>query len=141
METIRIDSLADLPRAARAIIAHLGERPVVAFHGAMGAGKTTLIAEIARLLGVADSVSSPTFAIVNQYITATGEPLYHFDFYRIDRLEEAFDLGYEEYFYGGGPCLVEWPEKIEPLLPPDTLHVEIATHPDDRNARTITIGP
>ncbi|MDL2319721.1 tRNA (adenosine(37)-N6)-threonylcarbamoyltransferase complex ATPase subunit type 1 TsaE [Alistipes sp. OttesenSCG-928-B03] len=139
METIVIDSQAELPDVAERILELTGERSVVAFYGVMGAGKTTLIKEIASQLGVADTVTSPTFALVNQYETAAGDSLFHFDFYRIDRIEEAFDLGYEEYFSSGCLCLVEWPEKIESLLPPDAMHVTILTHPDDTDSRTITI--
>ena len=140
METISIDSADELPDVAEKIIERLTKHPVVAFYGAMGAGKTTLIKEIAAQLGVQDTVTSPTFALVNQYIAANGEPIYHFDFYRIDRIEEAFDLGYEEYFYSGSPCLIEWPEKIEELLPAGTLDVYIAIDPDSEDSRTITIG-
>ena len=95
------------------------------FSGFLGAGKTTLIREIAARLGSDDVVTSPTFAIINQYAAAEGRTLYHFDFYRIDRLEEAYDFGYEEYFDSGDLCLVEWPEKIEPLLPENTMNVRI----------------
>lgn len=138
METIRTDSLRDLPEAAEAVLRACGGRGVVAFYGEMGAGKTTLIREICRCLGVTDTVTSPTFALVNNYLSAAGDDIYHFDFYRINRIEEAFDLGYEEYFDSGALCLVEWPEKIEQLLPPDTLTVSITvTGPD---SRTITIG-
>ena len=98
---------------------------VVSIVGASGAGKTTLIREIAARLGSDDVVTSPTFAIINQYAAAEGRTLYHFDFYRIDRLEEAYDFGYEEYFDSGDLCLVEWPEKIEPLLPENTMNVRI----------------
>ena len=140
METISIDSVDELSDVAEKIIELLPAHPVVAFYGAMGAGKTTLIKEIASQLGVGDTVTSPSFALVNQYVTAAGQPLYHFDFYRIDKIEEAFDLGYEEYFFSGDPCLVEWPEKIEELLPPGTLAVHIETDPDSEDARTITIG-
>ncbi len=137
MDTIYAKDPAELGGAAERIIELMAERPVVAFRGAMGAGKTTLIREIARQLEVRDDVSSPTFALVNPYAAGDGRTLYHFDFYRIDRLEEAFDMGYEEYFYGGDPCLVEWPEKIEPLLPDDALQVSIEVLAD--GTRTITI--
>jgi len=110
----------------------------VAFWGPMGAGKTTLIREVARQLGVTDNVTSPTFALVNRYRIPGGGHVNHFDFYRIARVEEAFDLGYEEYFYGGELCLVEWPERIETLLPDDTIVVRIeVTGPE---SRTIEIG-
>jgi tRNA threonylcarbamoyladenosine biosynthesis protein TsaE len=103
----------------------------------MGAGKTTLIREIVALLGSTDVVTSPTFALVNQYSTAEGEAIYHFDFYRINRLEEAFDLGYEEYFYSGDLCLIEWSEKIGELLPEDVMVVTI--HVNSENSRTFDI--
>ena len=125
MKTMQIGSLAELPDAAEEIIRSLGGRTIVAFRGEMGAGKTTLIREIAARLGSDDVVTSPTFAIINQYAAAEGRTLYHFDFYRIDRLEEAYDYGYEEYFDSGDLCLVEWPEKIEPLLPENTMNVRI----------------
>ncbi len=125
MKTMLIGSLAELPDAAEEILRSLGGRTIVAFHGEMGAGKTTLIQQIAARLGSDDVVTSPTFAIVNQYAAADGRTLYHFDFYRIDRLEEAYDFGYEEYFDSGDLCLVEWPEKIEPLLPENTMNVRI----------------
>lgn len=138
METIEIDSLRDLPDAAEAILDRAGERRVVAFYGEMGAGKTTLIRAICDRMGVTDAVSSPTFALVNHYVGDNNRNIYHFDFYRIDRLEEAFDLGYDEYFDSDALCLVEWPEKIEPLLPDDTLTVRIeVTGP---TSRTVTIG-
>lgn len=113
-------------------------RGVVAFFGAMGAGKTTLIREICTQLGVADNVTSPTFALVNHYRSGRGDNIFHFDFYRIEKLDEAYDLGYDEYFDSGALCLVEWPEKIEPLLPSDTLRVYIETTGPD--SRKITIG-
>lgn len=138
METLEIDSLRDLPDAAEAILAQAGDHRVVAFYGEMGAGKTTLIRAICDRLGVTDAVSSPTFALVNHYVGDGGRNIYHFDFYRIDRLEEAFDLGYDEYFDSDALCLVEWPEKIEPLLPDDTLNIRIdVTGP---TSRTVTIG-
>ena len=137
MKTLHIDSLAELPEAAEAVIEALGTRTVVAFRGAMGAGKTTLIREIAAQLGSADNVTSPKFAIVNQYSGRDGRPVYHFDFYRIDRPEEAYDFGYEEYFYSGDLCLVEWPEKIETLLPDDTMTVRITA--DSEQGRTVEI--
>lgn len=135
-----IGSQDELPEVAARIIENLEGRGVVAFYGPMGAGKTTLIREICAQLGVTDTVTSPTFALINQYMTEDGEAVNHFDFYRIDSPEEAFDFGYEEYFYSGDICLVEWPEKIEPLLPDETLKVEITPDPDDDRRRTVTIG-
>ena len=103
----------------------------------MGAGKTTLIGRVAAALGAQDTVTSPTFALVNQYEGAGGRRIYHFDFYRINSVEEALDLGYEEYFYSGDLCLVEWPEKIEPLLPDDAMTVSIAVGEDEERSFVI----
>ncbi|MBP3497769.1 MAG: tRNA (adenosine(37)-N6)-threonylcarbamoyltransferase complex ATPase subunit type 1 TsaE [Alistipes sp.] len=122
---IVIDSLNDLDKVADALLESLNGRNVVAFFAPMGAGKTTLISAIMERMGSQDTVTSPTFALVNQYYTESEEPVYHFDFYRINSLAEAFDMGYEEYFYSGDLCLVEWPEKIEQLLPDDTMVVKI----------------
>ena len=135
--TLHIDSLNELPEVADAVIEALDGRSVVVFRGEMGAGKTTLIREILARLGSEDNVTSPTFAIVNQYTTADCRPVYHFDFYRIDRIEEAYDFGYEEYFYSGDLCLVEWPEKIEQLLPDEVVTVRITV--DSETARTFEI--
>ncbi len=125
MREVNINGLGDLPEAAEEILDALDGRNVVAFFGAMGAGKTTLIREICAQLGSSDVVTSPTFALVNRYESGEGRPLYHFDFYRIERPEEAFDMGYEEYFYSEGLCFVEWSEKIEALLPDDVMRVNI----------------
>ena len=125
MKEIVIASLDELKDVAEAVIESLDGRNVVALFGAMGAGKTTLISAIMEHLGSTDNVTSPTFALVNQYSTAANEPVYHFDFYRINRIEEAFDMGYEEYFYSGDLCLVEWPELVEQLLPEDAMVVRI----------------
>ena len=130
MKQIKIDSLSELSDVAREIIESLQGRTVVLFLGEMGAGKTTLISRIVEELGAEDNVTSPTFAIVNQY-EGTECRIYHFDFYRIERLEEAYDFGYEEYFYSGDLCLVEWPEKIEPLLPEDAMQVMIRVVDED----------
>lgn len=125
MKELKIDSLDELKSVAEAVIESLEGRNVVAFCGAMGAGKTTLISAIMEYLGSDDTVTSPTFALVNQYGTAGGDTVYHFDFYRINRIEEVFDMGYEEYFYSGDLCLIEWPELIEELLPEDAMVVRI----------------
>lgn len=135
---IEVEDIHDLPRAAEEIIEHFKRQSVVAFYGEMGAGKTTLIREIAAQMDVIDNVTSPTFALVNQYNTQQGDKIYHFDFYRINKIEEAYDLGYEEYFDSGNLCLVEWPEKIEPLLPPDALIINIEVD-HKSEARIITI--
>jgi tRNA threonylcarbamoyladenosine biosynthesis protein TsaE len=134
---LTVKNLSDLPAAARELVPLLRGRGVVALYGGMGAGKTTLVSALVREMGSPDEVTSPTFALVNDYMVPPDEHIYHFDFYRIDSLAEAFDLGYEEYFYSGGLCLVEWPEKIEPLLPEDTTRLKIETLPD--NSRRITV--
>ena len=138
MRTIHITSQDELPQVAEAVIRSLGRRTVVAFCGEMGAGKTTLIREIAAELGATDTVTSPTFAIVNQYKGSGNRRIHHFDVYRINDRREAFDFGYEEYFYSGDLCLVEWPEKIEPLLPDNVMTVRIAV--DSDTARTFEIN-
>ena len=137
MKELNINGLGDLPDVAEEIIASLDRRNVVAFFGPMGAGKTTLIREICAQLGSTDTVTSPTFALINRYDAAEGAPIFHFDFYRIERPEEAFDMGYEEYFYSDGLCLVEWPEKVEELLPDEVMKVTIT--PTSPTKRTITI--
>lgn len=101
------------------------EADIIAFYGSMGAGKTTLIKNLCHRMGVTDEVNSPTFAIVNEYATIEGESVYHFDFYRIKKLEEAYDIGFENYFYSGHLCLIEWPEMIEPLLPEHYIRVNL----------------
>jgi tRNA threonylcarbamoyladenosine biosynthesis protein TsaE len=136
---IRVSSLEDLPAAAQQLVPLLKEHSgVVALYGEMGAGKTTLVNALMREMGSTDDVSSPTFALINEYRTGAGEPVYHFDFYRIDDTREAFDMGYEEYFYSGHLCLVEWPEKIEELIPDDALHLTIRVAPD--NSRIINLS-
>ncbi len=125
MKTLHIGSEEELSEAAEALLDALGDRRVVILRGEMGAGKTTFVRAVAAALGVGDRVTSPTFALVNHYRGAAGQSIYHFDFYRINSPSEAYDLGYEEYFYSGDLCLVEWPEKIEALLPPDTAEVRI----------------
>ncbi len=137
MLKIDIKSEEELGKAAEEFIRHMGDRTVFAFHGKMGAGKTTFISALCRALGVEDDVSSPTFAIINEYRSeSTAELIYHFDFYRIADEEEALDAGVEDYFYSGAVCLVEWPEKIPALLPGDCVDVEITENPDD--SRTLT---
>ena len=137
MREINVNGLGDLPDAAEQILEALDGRNVVALYGPMGAGKTTLVREICAQLGSEDTVTSPTFALINRYDTDKGEAIFHFDFYRIERPEEAFDMGYEEYFYSDGLCLVEWPEKVEELLPDDVMKVTIT--PTSNTRRIITI--
>ncbi|MBQ4540916.1 MAG: tRNA (adenosine(37)-N6)-threonylcarbamoyltransferase complex ATPase subunit type 1 TsaE [Alistipes sp.] len=131
MKKIEIDSLSELGSVAEEILSALGERRVVLLRGGMGAGKTTLVSRIAAKLGAEDTVTSPTFALVNEYEGREGT-IYHFDFYRINRVEEVFDLGYEEYFYSGELCFVEWPEMVEGLLPDDAMQVRITVGDDQK---------
>lgn len=122
---IRIKSIEEIAVAAKEFVAAMGERKVFAFYGKMGAGKTTFIKAVCEELGVEDVINSPTFAIVNEYVDGQGEPVYHFDFYRIKNLQEVMDLGYEDYVYSGHVCFMEWPELIENLLPDDAVKVTI----------------
>lgn len=138
MQTIQIKSLDTIREAAREFISRMDDRTVFAFHGEMGAGKTTFIKAICEELGVEDVINSPTFAIINEYRSSTtGELIYHFDFYRINKLSEAEDIGTEDYFYSGALCFIEWPEKIEDLLPGDVVDVTIAENPDGTRELTI----
>lgn len=122
--------LDNIQSAARQFVENMGDRTVFAFYGGMGAGKTTFIKAVCEALGVTeDVVASPTFAIVNEYESNRG-PIYHFDFYRIKKLSEAVDMGFDDYLYSGHPCFIEWPELIEPLLPDDVVRVHIDELPD-----------
>lgn len=133
---IKITSLEQIHDAARQFIEAMGDNTVFAFYGKMGAGKTTFIKAVCECLGVEDVINSPTFAIVNEYRSGSGELIYHFDFYRIKKLDEVYDMGYEDYFYSGALCFIEWPELIEELLPGDATRVTIAEQPD--GSRTVT---
>lgn len=131
MTEIIIKDLEHINEAAREFINKMGEGSVFAFYGGMGAGKTTFIKAVCEELGVEDVVTSPTFAIVNEYRSETsGELIYHFDFYRIKKLEEVYDMGYEDYFYSGATCFIEWPELVEELLPEDAVKVRVAKAED-----------
>jgi tRNA threonylcarbamoyladenosine biosynthesis protein TsaE len=131
-------TLAQLRQAAEWLLSQMGERKVLAFYGQMGAGKTTLIKEICRALHVTDNVTSPTFALINEYHTAGGKKVFHFDFYRIKNLEEAYDLGYDEYFDSGALCLVEWPELVEELLPENVLRIHIEVPSEGERAISLS---
>lgn len=126
---IEIKNQDSIKEAAQQFIREMGDCRVFAFYGKMGAGKTTFIKAICEELGVEDVITSPTFAIVNEY-EAPDTTIYHFDFYRIKKLEEVYDMGYEDYFYGGGLCFIEWPELIEELLPEDALRITITEQSD-----------
>lgn len=127
---IKINSLDEMRKAAQEFVAAMGDRKVFAFYGKMGAGKTTFIKAVCEELGVEDVINSPTFAIVNEYVDGNGEPVYHFDFYRIKKEQEVLDIGYEDYVYSGHVCFMEWPELIENLLPDDAVKVTIEEETD-----------
>lgn len=129
---LTFSDVEQLPEVAEKLLATFPEERLFAFFGKMGVGKTTLIKEICHRLGVCQNVCSPTFAIVNEYSTNSGEPVYHFDFYRIKRIEEAYDIGYEEYFYSGYYCFTEWTENIEQLLPDHYVRVNMEEHDGTR---------
>ncbi|MFW5707940.1 MAG: tRNA (adenosine(37)-N6)-threonylcarbamoyltransferase complex ATPase subunit type 1 TsaE [Bacteroidota bacterium] len=126
-------TLAELPAIASKIIEDNPQSRIIAFYGKMGVGKTTLIKAICAHLKTTDVVGSPTFSIVNQYLTQDQDSLYHFDFYRLKKLEELYDLGYEDYFFSGDYCLLEWPEKVESLLPENTLRIYLEENDGLRN--------
>ena len=123
-------TLTNISEIAQKFLGEIGEKGVILFEAEMGAGKTTFISELCRLLGADDDFGSPTFSIINEYSDGSGQPIYHFDFYRIDSLREAMDIGIEDYFYSGNLCLIEWPEKIDSLLPEETIRVSISVNPD-----------
>ena len=134
---IVISNLADLDRAAGEFLKAIGKATLVAFYAPMGAGKTTFTTAVCKELGVQeDAISSPTFAIVNEYRSREGKPIYHFDFYRIENPREALDIGLYDYLDSGALCLMEWPENIEGLLPEETLKVNICVNPD--GSRTLS---
>lgn len=138
MKTITVENLDSLPAAARQFIADMGNRTVVALHGEMGAGKTTFINALCRELGVeSDPTASPTFALVNEYRSdTTAELIYHFDLYRLENLDEAIDMGIEDYLDCGALCLIEWPDVVDPMLPDDTIDLTITVNPD--GSRTLS---
>ncbi len=129
MKNIVIKGL-DTIEAAKEFLQEIGDNKIIALYGSMGAGKTTFVTALCRVLGVEDVVNSPTFTIVNEYQTEEGEPVFHFDFYRIKSLREVEDLGFEEYVYSDCLCLMEWPEMIEEMLPEETVKVSISEQED-----------
>ncbi|MBQ9077456.1 MAG: tRNA (adenosine(37)-N6)-threonylcarbamoyltransferase complex ATPase subunit type 1 TsaE [Muribaculaceae bacterium] len=141
MNTIRISSLDDIDIAAKKFIELMGDETVYAFYGEMGAGKTTFINALCHALGVEDdTTNSPSFSIINEYRSdTTAELIYHFDLYRLENLEEAFDIGVEDYFDSGALCLLEWPERIEDILPDDTVKVEIIVNDDASRSLNISM--
>jgi tRNA threonylcarbamoyladenosine biosynthesis protein TsaE len=122
---IFVSELKELPKAIADLLFYTGENRKMVFFGGMGSGKTTIIKELCKQLGVTDNVASPTFSIINEYHTNTGEKVFHFDFYRINNIDEVYDLGYEDYFFSGDYCFIEWPEKIEGMIPDDFMKVII----------------
>jgi tRNA threonylcarbamoyladenosine biosynthesis protein TsaE len=132
MSKISLSNLSQLPAVAKQLLQSFDGEKIIAFYGAMGSGKTTLIKAICEELGVKDTISSPTYSIVNEYRTAKGEKVYHFDFYRIKSVDEAYDMGYEEYFYSKAYCFIEWPEKIDELMPLTYEKVTITLQGEDR---------
>jgi tRNA threonylcarbamoyladenosine biosynthesis protein TsaE len=134
---ISVNSLLDLEEAAKRLLEFSGSQKMFVFYGDMGAGKTTFIKAVCSQLRVKETVSSPTFSIVNEY-EGDGQRIYHFDFYRIKSIQEAYDIGYEEYFYSGDICLVEWPEKIEELLPEHYIKIRITTVYPEKRVLTIS---
>ncbi len=133
---IKIENLEQINSAARQFIDNIGDRKVFAFYGKMGAGKTTFTKAICEELQVSDVITSPTFAIINEYESPEVGTIYHFDFYRIKKLEEVYDMGYEDYFYSGRLCFIEWPELVEDLLPENVTKVTIVENED--GSRTVT---
>ena len=133
--TLSFDKTDDLPEVARVLMEKFPSERFYAFFGKMGVGKTTLIKELCARLGVIENVCSPTFAIINEYTDRDGDPVYHFDFYRLKSPDEAYDIGYEEYFYSGCYCFTEWTEKIESLLPDHYLRIELV---EKNGVRTLT---
>lgn len=138
MLEIKIKSLDGIADAARQFVDAMGENKVFAMFGPMGVGKTTFVKAVCEILGVEDTITSPTFAIVNEYRTNTGDQIFHFDFYRIRKVEEVYDMGYEDYVYSGAVCFLEWPELIEELLPEDAVRVTLNEEED--GTRTITLS-
>jgi tRNA threonylcarbamoyladenosine biosynthesis protein TsaE len=128
-------TLEQLPEVAAELLQFASSQKIFCLHGEMGAGKTTFVKELSKTLGVSDEVQSPTFSIVNEYKAASGDPVFHFDFYRLKRLEEAYDIGYEDYVFSGHYCFIEWPEKVESLLNFAKADIFITS---DNNTRTIT---
>ena len=137
MLEIKIKSLDSIVDAARQFVDAMGENKVFAMFGPMGVGKTTFVKAVCEILGVEDTITSPTFAIVNEYRANTGDQIFHFDFYRIRKVEEVYDMGYEDYVYSGAVCFLEWPELIEELLPEDAVRVTLSEEED--GTRTITL--
>ena len=140
MKSIRITSLDNIHEAAKEFVEEMGDYTVFAFYGNMGAGKTTFINALCEALGVEDITNSPSFSIINEYRSeSTAELIYHFDCYRLENEDEAYDIGVEDYFDSGAVCLIEWPERIENLLPADTVAVHVTVEDDDTRVISVTL--
>ena len=137
MISFQLDSLSQLKQAAEWVLKNTGKNKIIAFYAEMGAGKTTLIKEICNLLGCTSNVTSPTFAIINEYVTTNNESVFHFDFYRLNKINEIIDIGFEEYIDGQNYCFIEWPDLAEPLLPAETQKISIKI--DEKKKRTLTL--
>ena len=137
MQSLQLKSLTDLPIVADKFLRLNKGKKVFAFFGAMGVGKTTFIKALCNELGVVEIVTSPTFALVNEYQTAAGKILYHFDFYRINKIEEVYDFGYEDYFYSDNYCFIEWPDKVAEILPENVVFVQMVEN--ENGSRTINL--
>lgn len=137
MESLELKSLSDLNVVAEKFLRLMRDKKVFAFFGPMGVGKTTFIKALCNELGVVEIVTSPTFALVNEYYTGSGESIFHFDFYRIEEIEEVYDFGYEDYFFSGNYCFIEWPDKVAEILPKDVVFVQLVENKD--GSRTINL--
>lgn len=134
-----LNNLSEIDIAANKFVKNMDNRNVFAFYGEMGAGKTTFIKAVCKALGVTETITSPTFAIINEYKKSDSEPIFHFDFYRIKNIEEAYDFGYEDYFYSGHLCFIEWPELVEPLLPENVVKVQITVQGNEQRSISIEL--
>lgn len=132
-----LKDISDIDTAAKIFVEKFGNKKIFAFYGEMGAGKTTFIKAVCKSMGVTGTITSPTFSLVNEYETDNGMTIYHFDFYRIENIEEVYDFGYEDYFYSDKMCFIEWPELVETLLPEDVVEVKISV--DDNEQRLISV--
>jgi tRNA threonylcarbamoyladenosine biosynthesis protein TsaE len=132
-----LKDISDIDTAAKIFVEKFGNKKIFAFYGEMGAGKTTFIKAVCKSMGVTGTITSPTFSLVNEYKTDNGMTIYHFDFYRIENIEEVYDFGYEDYFYSDKMCFIEWPELVETLLPEDVVEVKISV--DDNEQRLISV--
>lgn len=140
MKHIEIKSLNEIKSAAKQLLHEYKQHRIFAFYGKMGSGKTTFIKALCEEMGSQDNITSPTFSIINEYTTSSEVMIYHFDFYRIKNLQEAFDLGYEDYFFSGNYCFIEWPERVEQLLPDEIVKVEISVEANETRLIKVSVA-